>query len=131
MALIKKFKIEKFNGDETIVEIKNASVFYNKRQILNNLNLDINRQEILGMLGPNGVGKSTIFQIITGLKDPSFGKVSRVDCCQTKSCFLHQREVRYQTQSDPIHGVVLGWELVRRRPTCLCAFHSIGGRKSV
>ena len=39
MALIKKFKIEKFKGEETIVEIKNASVFYNKRQILNNLNL--------------------------------------------------------------------------------------------
>ena len=31
-------------------------------------NLDINKQEILGMLGPNGVGKSTIFQIITGIK---------------------------------------------------------------
>ena len=41
MALIKKFKVEKFTSDETIVEIKNASVFYNKRQILNNLNLKI------------------------------------------------------------------------------------------
>ena len=46
-------------------------MFFNKRQILNNLNLKINRNEVLGMLGPNGVGKSTIFHIITGLKDPS------------------------------------------------------------
>ena len=75
MALIKKFKIEKFNGDETIVEIKNASVFYNKRQILNNLNLKIKKQEILGMLGPNGVGKSTIFNLITGLISPNAGKI--------------------------------------------------------
>ena len=73
MALIKKFKIEKFNADETIVEIKNASVFYNKRQILNNLNLKIKKQEILGMLGPNGVGKSTIFNLITGLKNANYG----------------------------------------------------------
>ena len=75
MALIKKFKIEKFKGEETIVEIKNASVFYNKRQILNNLNLKIKKQEILGMLGPNGVGKSTIFNLITGLKNPNFGEI--------------------------------------------------------
>ena len=39
MALIKKFRIKSYKEDETIVEIKNASVFYNKRQILNNLNL--------------------------------------------------------------------------------------------
>ena len=32
--------------------------------------MNINKQEILGMLGPNGVGKSTIFNLITGLKDP-------------------------------------------------------------
>ena len=66
MALIKKFRIKSFKDNENIIEIKNASVFYNKRQILNNLNLNINRQEILGMLGPNGVGKSTIFNLITG-----------------------------------------------------------------
>ena len=75
MALIKKFKVEKFTSDETIVEIKNASVFYNKRQILNNLNLKIKKQEILGMLGPNGVGKSTIFNLITGLKNPNYGEI--------------------------------------------------------
>ena len=75
MALIKKFRVKSFKGDENIVEIKNASVFYNKRQILNNLNLQIKKQEILGMLGPNGVGKSTIFNLITGLKDPNYGKI--------------------------------------------------------
>ncbi len=75
MGIIKKFKIESFKTDESIVEIKNASVFYNKRQILNNLNLKIKRQEILGMLGPNGVGKSTIFNLITGLKDPNYGEI--------------------------------------------------------
>ena len=75
MALIKKFRIKSFKGNETIVEIKNVSVFYNKRQILNNLNLTIRKQEILGMLGPNGVGKSTIFNLITGLKNPNHGEV--------------------------------------------------------
>ena len=73
MALIKKFNIKNFVADENIIELKNVSVFYNKRQILNNLNLRIKRQEILGMLGPNGVGKSTIFNLITGLINPKHG----------------------------------------------------------
>ena len=41
---------------------------------INNLDLKINRQEVLGMLGPNGVGKSTIFHIVTGLKNPTMLK---------------------------------------------------------
>ena len=75
MALIKKFRIKKFKETEEILKLDKISMFYNKRQILNSLDLTINKQEILGMLGPNGVGKSTIFHIITGLKDPSYGKV--------------------------------------------------------
>ena len=75
MAIIKKFKVENYKGSEPIVQLKNISVFFNKRQIIDNLNLSINKQEILGMLGPNGVGKSTIFNLITGLLDPNFGKI--------------------------------------------------------
>ena len=75
MALIKKFKIKSYKEIQSIIELKNISVFYNKRQIIENLNLSINKQEILGMLGPNGVGKSTIFNLITGLKDPDYGEI--------------------------------------------------------
>ena len=75
MAVIKKFKIKSYEKVQPIIELKNISVFYNKRQIIENLSLNINKQEILGMLGPNGVGKSTIFNLITGLKDPNFGEI--------------------------------------------------------
>ena len=75
MALIKKFRNKSFKKIEAIVELNNISVFYNKRQIIENLNLKINKQEILGILGPNGVGKSTIFNLITGLKDPNYGEI--------------------------------------------------------
>ena len=75
MAVIKKFKIKSYKNIQSIIELKNISVFYNKRQIIENLSLNINKQEILGMLGPNGVGKSTIFNLITGLKDPNYGEI--------------------------------------------------------
>ena len=95
MALIKKFRIKSFKEEEAILELKKISMFYNKRQILNNLDLKINRQEVLGMLGPNGVGKSTIFHIITGLKDPSFGKVliNGTDCTNIP---IYERATRFK-----------------------------------
>ena len=59
MALIKKFRIKNFKDKRILLKLEKISMFYNKRQILNDLNLQINKQEVLGMLGPNGV-KSTI-----------------------------------------------------------------------
>ena len=103
MALIKKFRIKTFKEKKTILKLDKISMFYNKRQILNNLNLDINKQEILGMLGPNGVGKSTIFQIITGLKDPSFGKVliEGIDCTNIP---IYERATKFKLGYVPQYG---------------------------
>ena len=103
MAVIKKFRIKSFKERETLVELKNISMFYNKRQILNNLSIKINRQEVLGMLGPNGVGKSTIFHIITGLKDPSYGKVfiNSVDCTNLP---IYDRATRFKLGYVPQYG---------------------------
>ena len=103
MALIKKFRIKSFKGDETIIEIKNASVFYNKRQILNNLNLNIKRQEILGMLGPNGVGKSTIFNLITGLINPKYGKI-KIDGEDVSKYPIYLRTKKFKVGYVPQYG---------------------------
>tara|TARA_Y100000816_G_C26105954_1_gene587766 strand:- start:1931 stop:2638 length:708 start_codon:yes stop_codon:yes gene_type:complete len=52
-----------------------VSLSYGNRLILDNINFKINRGQIFGMLGPNGVGKSTIFNLITGLISPQHGKI--------------------------------------------------------
>jgi len=103
MALIKKFRIKSYKEDVPIVELKNISVFFNKRQILNNLNLKINKQEILGMLGPNGVGKSTIFNLITGLKSPSHGQImiNGVNCTNLP---IDERFTKFKLGLVPQYG---------------------------
>ena len=103
MALIKKFRIKKFKEEQNFIKLEKISMFYNKRQILNNLNLKINKQEILGMLGPNGVGKSTIFHIITGLKDPSFGNVfiNGIDCTDIP---IYERATKFKIGYVPQYG---------------------------
>ena len=103
MALIKKFRIKKFKEKKEILKLDKISMFYNKRQILNSLDLTINQREILGMLGPNGVGKSTIFHIITGLKDPSYGKVliNGYDCTNLP---IYERATKFKLGYVPQYG---------------------------
>ena len=75
MAIIKKFRIKSFKNINSIIEFENISLSYGNRQILENINFKINEGQIFGMLGPNGVGKSTIFNLITGLINPGNGNI--------------------------------------------------------
>ena len=75
MALIKKFRIKSFKKNKPLIKLEKISLSFDKRQILENINFNINKGEILGMLGPNGVGKSTIFNLITGLIKPNYGSI--------------------------------------------------------
>ena len=73
MAVIKKFRIKSFKKTNSVIEFDNVSLAYGNRLILDNINFKINEGQIFGMLGPNGVGKSTIFNLITGLISPKSG----------------------------------------------------------
>jgi len=75
MAIIKKFRIKSFKKKNSIIEFENISLAYGNRLILDNISFKINEGQIFGMLGPNGVGKSTIFNLITGLINPNNGKI--------------------------------------------------------
>jgi len=75
MAIIKKFRIKSFKQSNSIIEFNNISLAYGNRLILDGISFRINEGQIFGMLGPNGVGKSTIFNLITGLISPKSGKI--------------------------------------------------------
>ena len=75
MGIVKKFRITAFKKTNTIIEFENVTLSYDKRIILDNISFKINSGQIFGMLGPNGVGKSTIFNLITGLIKPISGKI--------------------------------------------------------
>ena len=106
MALIKKFIIKNHQKTEPLVQLKNISVFYNRRQIINNLNLSINRSEILGMLGPNGVGKSTIFNLITGLKEIDHGEIT-IDGINCTNLPINERFTKFKLGLVPQYGGVI------------------------
>lgn len=57
------------------VHIENLSVYYGRTDALKDIDLDVNEGEYLGIIGPNGGGKSTLLKTILGLVQPSSGKV--------------------------------------------------------
>lgn len=59
-----------------IIEIKNLNMSYGKKEVLKNLNLNIDSGKIIGILGPNASGKSTLIKIINGLLKPDSGDVT-------------------------------------------------------
>ena len=75
MAIIKKFRIKSFKNLKPILKLDKVSFSFKNRPILDTISFSLNQGEILGLLGPNGVGKSTIFNLITGLLKPNFGSI--------------------------------------------------------
>ena len=63
MAIIKKFRIKSFKKNIPIIKLDKISLSFGKRKILDDISFSINKNQILGLLGPNGVGKSTIFNL--------------------------------------------------------------------
>ncbi len=57
------------------LELINLSKIYNNKEAVKNISFKVNKNEIIGILGPNGCGKTTTIGMILGLLKPSNGKV--------------------------------------------------------
>lgn len=60
---------------QSIVEMKNLTKKYMKKSALKNVNLNIEKGKIVGLLGPNGSGKTTMIKILMGILTESKGEV--------------------------------------------------------
>ena len=57
------------------IEVKNLSKKYKSKNAVSNINFKIGENEIVGLLGPNGCGKTTTIGMILGLLKPTNGQV--------------------------------------------------------
>ncbi len=103
MGVIKKFRIKSFKNINTVIEFKNISLAYGNRLILDNISFKINEGQIFGMLGPNGVGKSTIFNLITGLIAPKNG-VIKIAGEETTKYPIYLRAKKFRVGYVPQYG---------------------------
>jgi len=103
MSNIKKFRIKSFKEKRAILKLEKLSFKYGKKIILDNMNLQLNSGQILGLLGPNGVGKTTIFNLITGLVSPDFGSII-INSEKINKYPIYQRTLKFKIGFVPQYG---------------------------
>ena len=74
------------------IEVINLSKSYKSKQAVNNINFKVNENKIVGLLGPNGCGKTTTIGMILGLLKPTSGQVliNGIDIEKKKISLLHK-----------------------------------------
>ncbi|MBC8308870.1 MAG: ATP-binding cassette domain-containing protein [Pelagibacterales bacterium] len=103
MAIIKKFRIKSFKKQKPLVSLKKVSLSFGKRQILEDISFNVNPGQVLGLLGPNGVGKSSIFNLVTGLIKPNYGSIFFYGTNATKYP-IYERTIKFRLGYVPQYG---------------------------
>ncbi len=102
-ANIKKFRIKSFKKKFSILKLEKISLKFGRKTILDSLNLNLNDGQILGLLGANGVGKSTIFNVITGLISPDYGSIL-INSEKVNKFPIFERTLKFKIGFVPQHG---------------------------
>ena len=103
MGIIKKFRIKSFKNQKPVVHLKKISLSFGKRQVLDDITFKVNAGQVLGLLGPNGVGKSTIFNLITGLIKPNYGSINFNNINATNYP-IYERTIKFRIGFCPQYG---------------------------
>ena len=103
MGIIKKFRIKSFKNQKPVVHLKKISLSFGKRQVLDDITFKVNSGQVLGLLGPNGVGKSTIFNLITGLIKPNYGSIN-FNYIDATNYPIYERTIKFRIGFCPQYG---------------------------
>jgi ABC-2 type transport system ATP-binding protein len=83
-----------------VIEVLGLSKSYRGVEVLHSVNLTVQRQELFGLVGPDGSGKTTILKILTGLSDRDSGSVLVLG----KTPFQARQQTGYVSQQFSLYG---------------------------
>ena len=81
--------------DEAKMRIRNSNVFYDDKQAISEINLDIGKNEVIAMIGPSGCGKSTFLRTLNRMNDT-------IDSCRVDGQYLLDGEDIYGATMDAV-----------------------------
>jgi len=96
-----------------LLEIKNLTKSYDKKMVLHDINLTLNSGKIIGLLGKNGTGKSTLIKLINDLLTPTNGEIlikgNKIGV-ETKKIISYLPERTYLDKSMTVDNVIKYFE---------------------
>jgi len=97
-----------------LLEIKNLTKYFGGLAAVNEVNMEVNKEEILGLVGPNGAGKTTLFNLITGFFRPTRGKIifEGEDIAGLKPNLIAERGIVRTFQASTLFKMRTVWENV-------------------
>ena len=104
---------------KSLLKIEDLSFGYEKAPVIENINLEVFEQDFIGVIGPNGGGKTTLLKAILGLVKPNKGKIRFGESLQgRKKAIGYLPQVRYIDKKFPItvqDVVISGSMLLEKR----------------
>ena len=91
----KSFRILKFKKSKPVLKISGISKSYGHRLVLKKINFELHKSEIFGVLGPNGCGKTTIFNSIMGICKINEGNIF-VNNIKINNLPIHERATKFR-----------------------------------
>jgi len=88
---------------ETVIKVNNLSRHFGDLKAIQNLNLEIEKGNIYGFLGPNGCGKTTAIRLLTGLLKPTAGTVNVLGYELPKDAEKLRMHIGYMTQKFSLY----------------------------
>ena len=101
----KSFRILKFKKSKPVLKISGISKSYGHRLVLKKINFELHKSEIFGVLGPNGCGKTTIFNSIMGICGINEGNIF-VNNIKINNLPIHERATKFRIGYIPQNSAV-------------------------
>jgi len=101
----KSFRILKFKKSKPVLKISGISKSYGHRLVLKKINFELYKSEIFGVLGPNGCGKTTIFNSIMGICRINEGNIF-VNNIKINNLPIHERATKFRIGYIPQNSAV-------------------------
>lgn len=89
---------------DTVIDLNNVSKSFGDRILFENLSLSLPKNAVVGIIGPNGVGKSTLFKIIMGKETPDSGEVTIGETVQLS--YVDQSHEQLQNGNKTVHEAI-------------------------
>lgn len=97
---------------EAILQTRDLEIGYPNHKVLSKLNLNFHSNKIIGLMGANGTGKSTLANTLTGIQPPISGEIlwkgNKISPKELiKKSFLVMQDMNYQLFSDSVENEIL------------------------